>query len=131
MCKEMIILKSKIWVDLIYNGNKFDRIFQISDKGEIRNVKTKNILNGSWENRIYYSMICWKNKVYRIKVGEAQVESKLVRTIFDKPRKYPIESDLTKSKRPAFTKRQLEELNIIKADILKEVEDMMRTNNYQ
>lgn len=96
----------KIWVPLIYKGNDFGGIFIISEDGEIKNRSTKNVLRGFWENRTYYSIISYDGRSYRIKIGEAQLESKLLRTVMDRPRKdtYDIKS------KEIFNDAQLEEI---------------------
>lgn len=72
------------WVDLIYNGINFGDKFEISSNGMIRNKKTGNYSKASWYGLIRYTNIYYGHRSYRIKIGLAQEESGLERTIFDR-----------------------------------------------
>ena len=118
-------MEKKIWVTLIYKGNDFGGIFEISEDGEIRNKSTRNILKAFWENRKMYTIISYNNRTYRIVVGVAQKESRLVRTVMDKPRKETYEiKDV-----PTFTEEQVNEIiKIVRGEINNGIKKMERTD---
>lgn len=77
-------MDTETWVDLKYRGKYFGDKFKISTSGKIKNINSTHIVNWAWNNRKCYSMIYYKGKTYRISIGEAQTDSGLPRSIFDK-----------------------------------------------
>lgn len=77
--------KREKWVSLIYKGEDYGDVFKISNRGRIKNIKTKNIIKS---HRVHLTMgvtIYYKNKSRRINIGKAQIESGLERTVEDLP----------------------------------------------
>ena len=77
-------MENEIWKDLKYRGINFGDSFEISNFGRVRNKNTNKILTMRLENRVDYTSIWFVDKAYRVRIGDAQEESGLVRTVFDR-----------------------------------------------
>lgn len=81
-------MENEKWADLVYNGINFGDKFEISVTGMIRNKYNNTLVTRTLDGLKLYSFIYFKRNTYRIKIGEAQEQSGLERTVHDVKKDY-------------------------------------------
>jgi len=116
--ERVIKVEKEIWKGLIYNGVDMGESVEVSSRGAVRNKKLKNSINTKWEGRYLYSLFYFNGRTRRIKVGQAQEESGLERTVFDK--------ELIIKTKPVISERQERVLLQLVEVRLKEEQQQLR-----
>ena len=75
------------WVDLVYKGKNFGDVFQISNQGHIRNIKTNYVYTNRKDGNVITCGISYKGDTYRIDVAKAQRQNGLEVSVIESPYK--------------------------------------------